>query len=123
MPIIQLKLNVKPEQEKLKAVLREVTRLTADTMEKSFSDIMVLWEYSDIYMDSSFDPAAFIDFRLISGFSLERGETLCRGIAKVLREKAAIDSSRVYIHFIEAHETLAWRFIDGIPGCPAMAVN
>ncbi|KNY27379.1 hypothetical protein [Pseudobacteroides cellulosolvens] len=86
-------------------------------MNKPLEDIMVQYSYCDIIMFNSYDHAAFIDFKFISGLNLVISKELCIGMADILSKAAAIVPSRIYINFFEVSGVHAWRFINGTPVC------
>jgi hypothetical protein len=119
MPIVQVKINLELDTEKKNELILSVSHLVADIMEKPFSDIMVMYSYSDIVMAGSFEPAAFIDFRCISGLNHMVSKSICEGILSVFKRlMIQIEESRIYINFFEVSKTCAWRFIGNFALCP-----
>jgi phenylpyruvate tautomerase PptA (4-oxalocrotonate tautomerase family) len=121
MPIIQIQLNVALDDERKAGLLLSISKLTAEIMQKPISDVMALCSMSDLVMGGIAGPAAFVDFRCISGLTTIVARDLCEGFDNLLKDAAGIDSSRVYINFMEVSDAHAWRFIDGIAVCPRIA--
>lgn len=119
MPIVQIKMNVELDTQQKRDLLLSVAEFTAEIMEKPLADVMVFYTLADFVMDGSFSPAAFIDFRCLSGLQ-ENGVTqcLCEGMLKILQRHVTIEPSRIYINFFEVCAEYAWRFRDGVAVCP-----
>jgi phenylpyruvate tautomerase PptA (4-oxalocrotonate tautomerase family) len=122
MPVVQISLNVALAEQEKHDLLLSIARLVSEIMEKPIRDVMVSLTTADFVMEDSFDPAAFVDLRCLSGLQVE-GVTkrLCEGLLDALRRLVPMDSSRVYIHFSEASPEYAWRFLDGVAVCPKSA--
>ena len=118
MPIVQLHLNSRLSRAKCQACLHEIAQLVAATLDKPLCDAMVLAHFSQAWLDGSAAPLAFIDFRVISGLTLENSRALCQGMAVILRRYIAIASERIYVNFCETEPAYAWRFVAGQAVCP-----
>jgi hypothetical protein len=119
--MIQIQINVELDKEKKTDLLLAISKLTSDVMKKPIGDVMALVRMSEIVFGGEKGPAAFIDFRCISGLTPTSARKLCEGFDNILKDLANIDSSRVYINFMEVSDAHAWRFIDGIAMCPRTA--
>jgi hypothetical protein len=124
VPVVQIQMNVELARQTRQSLLIAVARLVAESMQKPLADVMVFMTYADFVMDGTFAPAAFVDFRCLSGLQ-EEGVTqcLCEGILKILQQHTAIEPNRLYINFFEVCPEYAWRFRDGMAVCPKMNSN
>lgn len=124
MPVVQINCNVALTQPEKQELLAEVARLVAEVMEKPLADVMVALTHADFVMAGSFAPAAFINFRCLSGLQAEgRMARLCTGMCDVLRQYAPLSTDRVYVNFAEVGPEYAWRFRDGVAVCPKSALT
>jgi hypothetical protein len=119
VPVVQINMNVLLDAQQKQSLLLSAARFTAEAMEKPLADVMAFYTHADFVMEGSFSPAAFIDFRCLSGLQ-ENGvtECLCQGMLKILQQHTEIDADRVYINFFEVSAEYAWRFRDGMAVCP-----
>ena len=122
MPVIQICLNVDLNKEEKKLLLESLTSLIASTMDKPKKNVMVLHSFREIIMGGEFDPAAFIDFRCLSGLNPSNTKSLCEGISMLLKSIAFIDASRINVNFFEVNDEHAWSFVDGVAICPKYMV-
>jgi hypothetical protein len=117
MPIVQISSNV--DLSGRQDLLISIAQLVSEVMEKPIQDVMVSFTAADFAMADSFEPAAFIDFRCLSGLQANGVMArLCQGMVDILRQYAPIDPDRVYVNFFEVRPDGAWRFLDGVPICP-----
>lgn len=112
MPIIQLQTNVSLNLKKKKKILVSISQLAADIMRKPVSDVMMMYSYCDLMIAGTFERAAFVDLRCVSGFNVKVAGELCEGISLILQNEIAIDLSRIYVNFFEVSEVHAWRFVN-----------
>ncbi|MBN1887125.1 MAG: hypothetical protein JW850_04015 [Thermoflexales bacterium] len=124
MPVVQINLNVALAEQDKHDLLLSASRLVSEVLEKPLCDVMVSLTTADFVMAGSFDPAAFVDLRCLSGLQVEGAtKRLCQGLLEVLRRLIPIDSSRVYINFAEVCPEYAWRFREGAAVCPKSAIG
>jgi phenylpyruvate tautomerase PptA (4-oxalocrotonate tautomerase family) len=124
MPIVQISSNVTLSAQERQDLLLSVARLVSEVMEKPIQDVMVSLTAADFAMAGSFEPAAFIDFRCLSGLQVDGVMArLCHGMLDILRQYAPIDPARVYVNFFEVRPDGAWRFKDGVAVCPKSATG
>jgi phenylpyruvate tautomerase PptA (4-oxalocrotonate tautomerase family) len=122
MPIVQISSNVALSTQERQDLLIPIAQLVSEAMEKPIQDVMVSFTAADFAMAGSFEPAAFIDFRCLSGLQADgMMARLCQGMLDILRQYAPVDPARVYINFFEVRPDSAWRFLDGVPVCPKSA--
>lgn len=117
MPVIQVKTNIDLNGAQKQQMLIAITRRVAEVMGKPISDIMVLYSSEEIMMAETYEPAAFVDLRFISGLSMSRAKALCEDIKNVINENVVIAPTRVYINFPKVDGARAWRFIDNAAVC------
>ncbi len=104
MPIIQIKMNTALGSEEKNKLLTSISQLVANVMEKLPCDIMIMYSYCDIFMGGSFEPAAFVDFRCVSGLNHKVSKSICECILDKLKEVSEnIEASRVYVNFFEVN--------------------
>ena len=124
MPIVQISMNAALVEQERQALLFSVARLVSDVMVKPIRDVMVSLAEADFVMGGNVEPAAFIDFRCLSGLQVDGVmERLCGDMLGILQRYVPIDPSRVYVNFFQVSPEYAWRFRDGVPVCPKSAVG
>jgi len=124
MPVVQISSNISLTGQEKQALLIAVARLVSKIMEKPIQDVMVALTGADFVMMEDFGPAAFIDIRCLSGLEEEGVKAcLCEGLRDVLQQCASLDPDRVYVNFFEVSPDCAWRFRDGVPVCPKIAMD
>ncbi|MBN2001932.1 MAG: hypothetical protein JXA21_01140 [Anaerolineae bacterium] len=124
MPIVQISLNVNLVEQEKQNLHLSIARLVSEVLEKPLHDVMVSLTMADFAMGGTFEPAAFMDLRCLSGLQGEDvPRRLCEGMLSILRRYVSIDPARVYINFFEVHPECAWRFKDGVAVCPKSSTN
>lgn len=118
MPVIHYRINTPLDELPKKKIMLDTVRLVADIMQKPVSDIMVIYSSDDLLMGNDFSPAAFVDFKCVSGLTVAVSRKICNGVYHLLNEATGIEPARIYINFFEVSHAHAWRFVNGNPVCP-----
>ena len=124
MPIVQISLNVDLVKHEKQDLLSSVAQLVSQVMEKPIHDVMVSLTMGDFVMQGGFEPAAFIEFRCLSGLQVDDTmKHLYEGMLGIVQQYAPVDPSRVYVNFFEVRPEHAWRFQDGVAVCPKNTIS
>jgi phenylpyruvate tautomerase PptA (4-oxalocrotonate tautomerase family) len=117
MPVVHLRMNVELKQEQKNKILLAISHLVADAMHKPLADVMVICSYDELTMGGQPGPATFVEFKCVSGLSLDVSRTICEGLYNLLHTEAGMQSSRIYINFFEVRHVHAWRFNGNVAVC------
>lgn len=124
MPVVQISSNIPLVGQEKQTLLISIAQVVSKIMEKPIQDVMVALTGADFVMMDDFGPAAFIDIRCLSGLQEEGVKArLCEGVRDVLQQYASLDPDRVYVNFFEVSPDCAWRFRNGVPVCPPIAMD
>lgn len=82
-------------------VLADLSSITAETIGKPETYVMVNASRSDMMMSGSLDDAAFVEVKSIGGLGHDVNAALSEKICGVLSEKLGIAANRVYLNFAE----------------------
>jgi len=88
------------EEDRAK-MLKQLSRLVAETIGKPEQYVMVTVSHSDLLMSGQLGKAAFVDLRSIGGLSGEVNRKLTAGICQILDDVAGIPANAVYVTFMD----------------------
>jgi phenylpyruvate tautomerase PptA (4-oxalocrotonate tautomerase family) len=101
MPLLQLRLSRPLDREKKEAVLKELSRICAETLNKPEKYVMVIIDESAIIMSGEISPAAFADVKSIGGISDTVNKALSRNICTYIKDNLGIAGDRIYLNMTD----------------------
>ena len=103
MPLVKINIASKNELtlEEEKKIMHNLSRIISDSTGKSAQYIMACLNESAISMNSSEEPAAFVDIRGIGGLTPTMNKAISEKICSYLEREWSINPNRVYLTFIE----------------------
>lgn len=82
-------------------VLAELSAITAETIGKPETYVMVSATTADMMMSGTAGETAFVEIKSIGGLSRDVNENLSARICSLLTEKMSIPANRIYLNFAE----------------------
>jgi phenylpyruvate tautomerase PptA (4-oxalocrotonate tautomerase family) len=119
MPIVHIRSNLNLSAPQKKRALATIATAVSSHLEKPLSDVMVSYQYLEMLMDGSSDPALHADITCLSGLLRKSQADICHALHGAIVDIADIAPERIYLHFHLARPNRAWRFVDGRAICPA----
>ena len=101
MPLLKLETTVALSEEKRKALLASLSKITAETIGKPEEYVMVTANAAAILMSGKAGEAAFVEVRSIGGLSGDAPKQLSRRICGLLNDSLGIAQNRVYLNFVD----------------------
>jgi len=101
MPLVSIRTSAPLDDTTRRAVLGEVSRLTAQVIGKPERYVMVTLAPAAVLLGGTDEPAAFADVRSIGGLGGDVNGRLAEGLCRVLQQKAGIEGERVYCTFTD----------------------
>ena len=120
MPVVNLKMNIKLNENQVKELLTPIPEIFEKFMGKPASTVMSTYSYSDMLLNNSFSSAAFIEVRNLSLYDIDVYKNISKCLLDVIKKTVTIDSDRIYINFLEVKDVQAWQFKDGEPISPCL---
>lgn len=94
-------LKIQTKKEVPADVLAELSSVTAETIGKPETYVMVCAAKADMMMSGTSDDAAFVEVKSIGGLRRDVNLALSGKICELFNEKLGIAPERVYLNFIE----------------------
>lgn len=107
MPLIKVQASVDIPEDKKKALLSDLSRMTAKTIGKPEQYVMAIVEHSAVWLGGKDAPAVFAEVRSIGGLNGSVNENIARELCELLKARLGISPDRVYINFIDVPAS-AW---------------
>lgn len=101
MPLLKIETTIVPTEEKRKALMASLSKLTTETIGKPEEYVMVTISPATILMSGKPGDAAFVEVRSIGGLSPEVTRTLAQKICALLADSLGVPKSRIYLNFAE----------------------
>lgn len=101
MPLLKLETTVTLTDDKRKALLAVLSKITAETIGKPEDYVMVTAHPAAILMSGKPGDAAFVDIRSIGGLSGDVNRKLSRKVCDALSDLLGIPQNRVYLNFTD----------------------
>ena len=101
MPLLKLETNVALPEEKRAALLTSLSKITAETIGKPETYVMVTVGSVGGLMAATAGPAAFADIRSIGGLNNAANRQLSARICKLLQDALGVPPDRVYLNFTD----------------------
>jgi phenylpyruvate tautomerase PptA (4-oxalocrotonate tautomerase family) len=123
VPIVDISINYAISKDSKHVLQDKICTLISDVLNKKKTDIMVVLRQSEIFMNNSNAPAAFVQVLCLSGLNLENNEKVCNQIYSVLNSINKIESERIYINFKDINAEDGWKFVNNKALCPASKMS
>ncbi len=101
MPLISLKTSIKLPENKLEALLADMSKIVAESTGKSEQYVMAIVESADFMLGGHLSMAAFADVRGIGGINREVNGKISERLCALLESRLEISPERVYINFTD----------------------
>jgi len=101
MPLLQLRLSRPLDLKKKETVLKDLSRICAETLNKPEKYVMVIIDESAIIMAGEITPTAFADVKSIGGLGDTVNKAFSRNICEYLKENLGIAVDRIYLNFTD----------------------
>jgi len=99
MPLLTLKTSILLPEDEQAPLVKELSRVVADTIGKPEQYVMVVLEEGAICMGGQCAPAAFVDVKSIGGLSRDTNQRLSAAVCDCLNAKLDLNPARVYLNF------------------------
>lgn len=101
MPLLKLETTIVPAEDKRKALLASLSKLTADSIGKPEEYVMVTMSPAAMLMSGKPGDAALVEVRSIGGLSPDVTRTLAQKICALLADSLGVPKNRIYLNFAE----------------------
>jgi len=101
MPLISLKTSIKLQENKLEALLADMSKIVAESTGKPEQYVMAIVETADFMLGGYLSMAAFADVRGIGGVNREVNGKISERLCALLENRLEISPERVYINFTD----------------------
>ncbi len=110
MPYLKIQTNLPVTKRAQRAVLRQVSALVADELEKPELYVMVALEPdTPMLFGGSDDPVAFLELKAV-GLPVRKTKALSRVLCLMIENHLGIAKDRVYVKFIDVkHGMWGWK--------------
>ncbi|MDO5559035.1 MAG: phenylpyruvate tautomerase MIF-related protein [Oscillospiraceae bacterium] len=110
MPVVKFTTNVKPDNsEKL---LSDIAQCISEVLDKPLKAVMMMFSQQEFYMNSSSDPAAYIEIFYVGEIDASVKTTLTDSLLEIFIKELHVDPYRVYMNLIQNKREDAWRYIE-----------
>jgi phenylpyruvate tautomerase PptA (4-oxalocrotonate tautomerase family) len=99
MPLLKMHTGVPVPEDKKEGLVKALSKITAETIGKPESYVMVVLSDGTMSMGGELGPAAFADVRSIGGLSGSVNKQISEKVCSLLKDTLAIPGNRVYISF------------------------
>jgi phenylpyruvate tautomerase PptA (4-oxalocrotonate tautomerase family) len=99
MPLLKMHTSVPVPEDKKEGLVKALSKITAETIGKPESYVMVALSDGTMSMGGEFGPAAFADVRSIGGLSGSVNKQISEKVCTLLEDALGIPGNRVYISF------------------------
>ncbi|MCP4198738.1 MAG: hypothetical protein GY762_16450 [Proteobacteria bacterium] len=99
MPLLKMYTSVPVPEEKKEGLIKALSKITAETIGKSESYVMVVLSEGAMSMGGDIGPAAFADVRSIGGLSGGVNKEISDKVCGLLLDTLGIPGNRVYLSF------------------------
>ena len=99
MPLLKMHTSVPVPEEKKEPLVKALSQITAETIGKPESYVMVVLSHGTMSMGGEIGPAAFADVRSIGGLSGKVNKQISEKVCALLEDTLGIPGNRVYISF------------------------
>jgi len=96
--MLSLQLSRPIDTTKKESLLKDLSKLVAQTLNKPEQYVMVAIQESAVAMSGTTAPAAFADLRSIGAINSANNTRLSQELCTLLKKQLDIDSNRVYIN-------------------------
>jgi phenylpyruvate tautomerase len=101
MPLLKLETTVPLSDEKRKALLASLSKITAEAIGKPEQYVMVAINPAAMLMSGKPGDAAFADIRSIGGLSGDVTRLLAQKVCRLLNDSLGIQTDRVYLNYTD----------------------
>ena len=113
MPVISLKINVSLPDIKQEYLCKDIAVEAAKILGKNPDTAMVTYTECSIFLNNTSDNAVFFDIESIGIDNQEKQSIICNKLYEILKKYIEIDSSRIFLNFIDVNPSFAWKFQNG----------
>ncbi len=99
MPLLKMHTSVPVPEEKKEPLVKALSQITAETIGKPESYVMVVLSHGTMSMGGEIGPAAFADVRSIGGLSGSVNKQISQKVCALLADTLGIPGNRVYLSF------------------------
>jgi phenylpyruvate tautomerase len=99
MPLLKLETTAVLSDDKRKALLASLSKITAETIGKPEEYVMAIFSPAAMLMSGKPGEAAFVDLRSIGGLGGDVRRELSQKICKLLNDALAVPQNRIYLNF------------------------
>jgi len=101
MPLLKLETNVALADDKKKALLAALSKITAGAIGKPEQYVMVTISPAAALMSGKPGNAAFVDIRSIGGLNGNVNRQLAQKVCAALQESLGVPPDRIYLNFTD----------------------
>ena len=101
MPLLKLETTVALDDDKKKALLASLSKITAGAIGKPEQYVMVTISSAASLMSGKPGDAAFVDVRSIGGLNSNVNQQLAQKVCAALKESLGVPPDRVYLNFTD----------------------
>jgi phenylpyruvate tautomerase PptA (4-oxalocrotonate tautomerase family) len=102
MPLLKMHTSVPVPEDKKEGLVKALSKITAETIGKPESYVMVVLSDGTMSMGGELGPAAFADVRSIGGLSGGVNKEISNKVCGLLKDTLGIPGNRVYLSFTDS---------------------
>ena len=102
MPLLKMHTSIPVPEEKKEGLIKALSTITAESIGKPESYVMVVLAEGAMSMGGETGPAAFADVRSIGGLSGNVNKEISQKVCALLGDTLGIPGNRVYLSFTDS---------------------
>ena len=123
MPVLCFRSNCNLSLQIQQQFMREASKVVAEILGRDSCQVMTSYSSCEMLFGDTSLPSMYIEVQSFNSMDERQRRKMCMSLLNVITRIASIDSSRIYIHFIDVHSYAAWKFINGQALCPDSLID